>query len=420
MSKKRWMTGMGLALAAVLAVSGCGSGSGGASGSQSVKVGVAFPVSGPYAKIGQACTNGTEIAADIVNDAHVGPKIELVKVDVPDATAGVNEVNRLISQQKVKVFVGTYVSPISMAVSDVTERNKAVLWEVAATEPRLTNRGYQYVFRPNPNAAMYGPAAIDFLSLVVAPKLGMKADQIKLALVHEDGDYGQAVAKSTKEAAQKAGIPVVADISYNAKTTNDMSSIILQIKQSGADVLDVVQYDADAQLFWKQAKQLGLNVKAVIGNGAGQSSDNWGKTFGKDGDGVFDVSSAMVVNNNALLPETQKIDEEFHKRYKEKFGKEPDLIAKLAFSSAYVLFKEVIPKAGGDDPVKIRAAALSLDLPQGYCPTGWGIKFDQSGQNTRATLAVMQWQQGKLVVVFPEKFQVSQPVMIPLPKWSER
>lgn len=420
MNKKRWMSGIGLALAAALAVSGCGSGSGSGGGAQSVKVGVAFPVSGPYAKIGQACTNGTEIAADMVNDAHVGPKIELVKVDVPNATSGVNEVNRLISQQRVKVIVGTYVSPISMAVSDVAERNKAIQWEVAATEPRLTGRGYQYVLRPNPNAYMYGPASVDFVSLVVAPKLGLKADQMKLALVYEDGDYGQAVAKSIKEAAQKAGIPVVADISYNAKTTNDMSSIILQLKQSGADVLDLVQYDADAQLFWKQAKQMGLNVKAVIGHGAGHNSDNFGEVFGKDADGVLNVSSAMGINKNALLPETQKIDEEFQKRYKEKFGKEPDLIAKMAFSSAYVLFKEVIPKAGGDDPAKIREAALALDLPQGYCPTGWGIKFDPSGQNTRATVAVMQWQEGKLVTVFPEKFQVKQPIMIPLPKWSER
>lgn len=417
--KKRWLPTLSVALAAVVGLTACGASSGGEN-AKNIKVGVAFPTSGSLAKIGQACTNGVEIAADMVNAAGQGPKIDLVKVDVPDATTGVNEVNRLISQQNVKVIVGTYASPISMAVSDVTERNKAILWEVAATDPRLTGRGYKYVFRPNPNATMYGPTAVDFLGGFIAPKLGMKADQLKIALLHEDGDYGQAVAKATREAAEKAGMKIVADISYNAKTTNDFSSMILQLKNSGADVLDVVQYDTDAQLFWKQAKQYDLNVKVVVGNGAGQSSDNFGPAFGKDADGVFDVSSAMVLNKNGLTPEAQTAQDEFLKRYKEKFGKDPDLIAKLGFASAYVLFKDVLSKTGGDDVDKIRQAALSLDLPEGYAITGWGIKFDQSGQNTRARMAAMQWQDKQLVAVYPDKFKVKEPIMVPLPKWSER
>ena len=414
-----------MVLVLLLVVSGCGSnasdsGTSAQDGAQSVKVGVAFPVSGSLAKIGQASTNGVEIAAEIVNEEQVGPKIELVKVDVPDATSAVNEVNRLISRQGIKVIVGAYASPISLAISDVVERNKAIFWEVAATTPKLTERGYKYVFRPNPNARMYGEGSIDFIYHYLAPKLGVDPKQIKLALVYEDGDYGKEITNTIKQRAKDLGIPIVVDISYNAKTTNDMSSIILQVKQSGADVLAVVQYDADAQLFWKQAKQMDLNMKAVIGHGAGYSSDNFPQTFGNDIDGIFVVSQAMEINKNALSPNAQKLDAEFHKRYKERFGKEPDLIAKLAFSSSYVLFKEVIPKAGGTDPDKIREVALSLDLPKGYVPTGWGVKFDPSGQNTRANVVTMQWQNRKLVTVYPPEWKVKDPIMIPLPKWSER
>lgn len=416
-----------IVLVMVLAIvaAGCGnpsteSGTSPPDGAQSVKVGVAFPVSGPLAKIGQASTNGVEIAAEIVNEEQIGPKIELVKVDVPDATSAVNEVNRLISRQGIKVIIGAYASPISLAISDVAERNKAILWEVAATTPKLTERGYQYVFRTNPNAKMYGKGSVDFMYQYLAQKLGVDPKQMKLALVYEDGDYGKEITKTIKQLAQELGIPIVNDISYNAKTTNDMSSIILQIKQSGADVLAVVQYDADAQLFWKQAKQMDLNVKAVVGHGAGQSSENFPETFGNDIDGIFVVSQAMEINKNALVPNARKLEEEFLKRYKARFGKEPDLIAKLAFSSSYVLFKEVIPKAGGTDPDKIREVALSLDLPEGYVPTGWGVKFDPSGQNTRANVVAMQWQDNKLITVYPEKFKIKDPIMIPLPKWSER
>ncbi|BCU82591.1 ABC transporter ATP-binding protein [Polycladomyces abyssicola] len=388
--------------------------------SNRVKIGVAFPTSGNLAKIGQSCTNGVEIAADLVNEQGIRPKIELVKVDVPDAVAAVHQVNRLILKEEIKVIVGTYSSPISMATSGITERNRVVLWEVAATDPRLTRQGFRYVFRPNPDAVLYGPATVRFLSEVVAPKLGLKKEEMRMALIHEDGDYGEGVAASTREAAKKAGIPIVEEIRYNAKTTNDLSSAILRLKRVQPDIINMVQYDTDAQLFWKQAKQLGLNAKVFIGNGAGQSSDNFGHTFGKAANGVLDTSSAIAVNPEALIPEMRQIEKTFIQRYKQKFGKEPDLIARLAFSSAYILFHDVIPKAGGDNPDKIRQSALSLDQPVGSTLVGWGVKFDKTGQNTRATLSVMQWQDGKLKVIYPENFKKSEPIMIPMSDGSER
>lgn len=416
--RKRSLSGLlsvGLVMSLLV---GCSTGS--SSSGQTLRVGVAFPVSGSLAKIGQACTNGVEIAKDIVNEQPNAKKIDLVKTDIPDATQAVNEVNRLITQEKVKTIVGFYVSSLAMAASEVTERNKVIHWEVGATDPRITQRGYKYIFRPNPNATSYGPATIEFLTQVVAPKSGLEPSKMKVAIVHEDGDYGQGVAKATKEAAQKAGVEIVASISYNAKTTSDLTSVIMKLKQLNPDVLDVVQYDTDAQLFWKQAKQLDLNVKAVIGNGGGHSSNNFGQALGSDATGIFNTSSALLINKEALTPEIQKLNEEFFKRYKEKFGAEPDVLAKLAFSSSYVLFHDVLQKTGTTDPEKVRQQAMSLDLPIGSTPVGWGIKFGEDGQNTRAQLAVMQWQNNKLNVIYPENFAIEKPVMIPLPKWSER
>ncbi|SFJ55132.1 ABC transporter substrate-binding protein [Thermoflavimicrobium dichotomicum] len=409
-----------LCLAILLATSFMAGCSSMASEEDTLRVGVAFPVSGSLAKIGQACTNGIEIAKDIVNERPHAKKIELVKVDIPDVTSAVNEVNRLITMENVKTIVGAYGSPLAMAASEITERNKVILWEVAATDPRLTGRGYRYVFRPNPNASSYGPASIEFLEKVVSPKLGKKPSQLRIALLHEDGDFGHGVSKATRKAAQKAGMPIIGELKYNAKTTNDMTSIILQLKKWNPDVLDVVQYNNDAQLFLKQAKQLGYVPKVIIANGAGQSTDNFGDAFGKDADGVLDTSSAMLLNTHALTPEARQINEEFFKRFQKKFGKKPDLIAKVAFSSAYILFNEVLQKTGTTDPEKVRQQALSLDLPIGSTPVGWGIHFDQNGQNTRAQMTVMQWQNGKLLAVYPEKFALTKPIYIPLPKWNER
>lgn len=413
MAKKRTVVLLALSALALSLLSACGNAATQTS-EKTVKVGTVYPVSGSLAKLGQACLEGTVIAADIVNDENKGPKIELVNVDAPDATTGVNEANRLISQKGIKVIVGTYASPISLAVSDVTERNKAILWEVNAIHPQITGRGYKYVFRMIADSTAYGPAAVNFLKDVIAPKLGVKPGDLKAAVVYEDGDYGQSVADNAKKAAQEAGVPIVADIRYNAKTTNDMSAILLQLIQSKADILLAAQYDADAQLFWKQAKQFGLNLKAVIGNGGGYGSDNLVTTFGNEVDGFFNTASGSNhLNESGLSPEARQLNAEFQKRYKEKYGKEPDSYAITGFSASYVLFHDVIPKAG-DDPESIRKVAQQLDFPQGYLVNGWGVKFNEAGQNTRATMTVGQWQDRQLVTVYPQSLAEKPPINIPL------
>jgi branched-chain amino acid transport system substrate-binding protein len=202
LKKQAMMWALSTALVTGL-VTGCSTVTSGSA--ETLKVGVAFPVSGSLAKIGQACTNGVEIAKDMVNEQPNSRKIELVKADIPDATAAVNEVNRLITQEHVQTIVGVYGSPLAMAASEVTERNKVVLWEVAATDPRITARGYKYVFRPNPNATSYGPTTIEFLSKVVSPKLGMQPSQLKLAILHEDGNFGNGVARRPGKPRKKPG-----------------------------------------------------------------------------------------------------------------------------------------------------------------------------------------------------------------------
>ena len=51
----------------------------------------------------------------------------------------------------------------------------------------------------------------------------------------------------------------------------------------------------------------------------------------------------------------------------------------------------------------VREAVMSMDEPEGTLPTGYGVKFDEKGQNTRAKPVVVQWRAGgEKVTVFPE------------------
>jgi branched-chain amino acid transport system substrate-binding protein len=50
---------------------------------------------------------------------------------------------------------------------------------------------------------------------------------------------------------------------------------------------------------------------------------------------------------------------------------------------------------------------MAVDIPEGQTATGWGAKFDEKGQNTRAKPLLMQWQGGELVTVFPQSAAVA-------------
>src|SRR4029450_10286668 len=70
------------------------------------------------------------------------------------------------------------------------------------------------------------------------------------------------------------------------------------------------------------------------------------------------------------------------------------------------VLKLVLDAAKTDDPEKFRAAVLALDLPTGSGVNGWGVKFDEYGQNSnpRVQHYMLQWQNGQLVTVWPEEF----------------
>ena len=82
----------------------------------------------------------------------------------------------------------------------------------------------------------------------------------------------------------------------------------------------------------------------------------------------------------------------------------------------------MLDKSQSDDPDKFRAAVMSLDLPVGTMINGWGVKFNETGQNSneRVQHYMLQWQNGQLVTVWPEEFTTNRAKWIPLGAWDAR
>jgi branched-chain amino acid transport system substrate-binding protein len=145
--------------------------------------------------------------------------------------------------------------------------------------------------------------------------------------------------------------------------------------------------------------------------------------------GVFVADFPPKVNPNVLNPEVRKVADEFYKRYEDKMKRPPAGHAAAGFSAIWALFTEVLPKAKTFEPSELREIALKLDLPEGSLVNGSGIKFTNfdwaddpkdAGQNLRASIGVWQWTKDGNEQVFPSKLATGQPVMVPLPAWSQR
>ena len=164
----------------------------------------------------------------------------------------------------------------------------------------------------------------------------------------------------------------------------------------------------DTVLFFRQMKEADFKPKAVIGAGGGYSTQDTVTAVGADGmHGVFDIDFTQYLTNEAGAPGLGA----FVKAYEAKYGIPPRSGHSLANYAGALIFFDAIQSAGSMDPQKIRKAVLALDIPMGQSATGWGAKFDASGQNTRGLPSVMQWLDGKLTTVYPPEAAVAAPVV---------
>jgi branched-chain amino acid transport system substrate-binding protein len=383
---------------------------------QDLKIGVIQPLSGPMALLGKYSLEGSEVARLEVNSKGgiLGKKVEFIIVDAPDSKAAAAAAEKLCTVDKVKIIMGTYSSSLSYAATNVADKYGVVYWELGAISDDITARGFKYVFRTCPAASTYSYSALQCMSEYLAPKLGKKPDQVKLGLVFEDSLFGTTQAKFGYEAAKKYGMIVVANIPYNAKST-DLTPVILRLKSAKPDFLLYPGYFTDQVLFVRQSKELGFDYKIALTTG-GSGLKDFGNALGDDVEGVGLVGfTTMDVN-----PKFAKGIKEFAALHIKLLGKEADGAYPLMnYMGTKVLF-QAIQKGRAGEPEAVRKGALSIDIPPEGTETGGGVKFDpKTGQNLRAITPVAQWQNQQMPTVWPEKAAIAK-MIFPLPTWAER
>lgn len=375
---------------------------------EQLEIGALYPISGSLALLGEESWRGAEIARLMRNEAGgiSGKEIVFVKGDASTPAAARSEAERLIEQQKLPAILGTYSSSRCMAASEVAARKGIPYFELGAIANAITTRGYTTMWRTNPTAADFSKAQVAFITEWYAPEVGKKPTEMRVSIAHEDSDYGTSVADSFSTLAKKAGVQIVSIEPY-AANTNDLSSVIFRLRKADPDIVVAVSYANDAILLSRQAYELKLGAP-IMGTGGGHSLQSFADALGKEANGVLNVDFTQYAVNEEFTPGLK----EFLTRYKNTFKEDPRSGHSLAnYMGANVVF-DIIEKTGGSfDPEKIHTAAMAMDIPSGETATGWGVKFNENGQNVKAMPLVTQWRDGKLVTVWPTDAAVMEPVI---------
>lgn len=414
MSRRGAMGGVMMIVALIL--SACGGG-GGSSDSGSLRIGALFPKTGELATLGKVSLDGAKLAVEMTNaqGGVNGRKVELVSGDASSASTAVSEATRLTTKEGLKVVIGTYASDLSKAASASAIRNGAFYWETDAISDELTSRGLDNFFQFPYTASQNGANAADMVKDLVAPKIGHTPSVV---VVHNDTSYGSLVASGAEKQAKANGLEVLGNFSYPTDT-NDQTALALKIKRAAPDAVLAASYQNDAVLLQRALRQQDVNLAAFVGTGGIYGLPAFADALGDSVNGILDTEGSADIPDKALKPDARELRKDFVAKWADEHnGDRPSFLPTIAFDATWVLLHQVVAKSDSDSPEDLAKAANSVDLPEGSTILGYGVKFDDHGLNQRASVIGDQWQNNKLVVVYPEKFANGEPILIPLPGYS--
>jgi len=337
-----------------------------------ISIGVAGPVTGQYASFGDQMLKGVEAAVRDVNAAGgvLGQKLKLViGDDACDPKQAVAVANQFASKG-VKFVVGHFCSGSSIPASNVYAEEDILQISPASTNPQLTERKLDNVFRTCGRDDQQGLVAGNFL----ADRYGGK----KIAVIHDKTAYGKGLADETKKTLLKRNIKLALYEAYTAGE-KDYSALISKLKVNAVEVLYVGGYHTEAGLMVRQMRQQGMNTILVSGD-ALVTQEFWGIT-GKAGQGTIMTFSPDPRKNAAA----KRIVEQFRKG-----GYEPEGYTLYSYGAVQAWVQAV--KAAGS----LQTPKVIKLLRNGSFVTVLGkISFDSKGDVTAPGYVLYEWQDGK-------------------------
>ena len=313
----------------------------------SVFIGLTCDLTGVYSPEGIDQRKGYELAIEQINAGDSGIKKispltkagvlgKTIKYGVADSetkpNTAVQAATRFIRENKAMLVAGNVSSAVAIALQKVCNREKTVFLTAISASNDTTGADCQrYGFRLCHTAYQSAKA----LAPIVGKALGKGKKAVYLV---PDYTYGHTTRDSMKEFTAKEGWTFVGEQLHPLGTT-DFSSYLINIANSGADVLVNIGYGADAVNSIRQAKQFGIldKMKLVVPYMSPFLGDAVGPELMED---VYGVTGFWWT-----LEDQYPIAKDFVQAFEAKYKEKPHDSAYIAYLNI-ALWADAIERAG--------------------------------------------------------------------------
>jgi branched-chain amino acid transport system substrate-binding protein len=381
-----------LSLLAVSALAACkkpdqGGGAQTANAEGPIVIGEVGSMTGTEATFGLSSANGIQLAIDEFN-AKGGVKGRQLQVKVLDDQGRPEEAataaTRLISSEHVIALLGEVASTRSMFMAPKAQQAKVPMVTPSSTNPAVTQKG-DYIFRA---------CFIDPFQGYVAATFATENLKVKKVAVLKDvrNDYSVGLAKNFIDSFTKTGGQIVSQESYSNGDV-DFKAQLTNIKGAAPQALYVPGYYTDVGLIARQARETGIKVPLLGGDG-------W------DSEKLYEIGGDAIVgsyfSNHYSPDDPSPRIQEFVAKYKKAYGGQtPDSLAAQAYDAAGMLV-DAMKRAKDLTGPSIRDA---LAATKGYPGVTGNITLDENRNPLKPAVVLKVGKGGKyefVTKIYPE------------------
>jgi branched-chain amino acid transport system substrate-binding protein len=385
---------------------------------EAIKIGVIGPMNFLQ---GKGHWNGALMAQEELNDKggiKVGEemrKIELVKADsneflnITDAT---NAMERLVTQDNVDLIVGGFRTEAVLAMQEIAMDAKKIFIGCGAAHPELCTRvakdydRFKYFFRGTPfNSKFLAKTCFIHLATIGAIlKKELGIEKPKVAIVGEKAVWVDPMIGAAKKYIPLLGLESVG-IWRPSPVAKDVTAELSAIQRAGAHIIFTIFSSSVGVTMARQAGELKIPAVQVGINVESQKEGFWDATQGKG-------NYVATMNTYARGVEANELTKDYVETYIEKFGEVPTYTADT-YAAIVLGLAPAIEKAGTLDADKVVAVLEEMEY---LVPSG-KVKYmkDENGNHLHdltwgpgyLTSLGVQWQDGKLVAWWPNKWKAS-------------
>jgi len=287
-----------------------------------VRVGQFGSMTGPEATFGLSTDRGIRLAIDAKNAAG-GVKGKQIKLITEDNQGKAEEaaavVKKLITQDGVVAILGEVASTRSKAAAPIAQANKIPMISPSSTNPDVTKVG-DYIFRA---------CFTDKFQGVVMARFAAEHLKLKKVAIFMDmkSDYSIGFTKYFKEKFKELGGEIVIEQQFQSNDS-DFKAQLTRIRAENPEAIFLPDYYTDVGLIARQARDLGIKVPLLGGDG-------W------DSPKLFEIGQKAVegayFSNHYSTDSKSQATLDFIAAYQKKFGHTPDGMAATGYDAAMIL-----------------------------------------------------------------------------------